>query len=366
MSFPIQLRLLLAIQPKIMAQVLHITHESISAFLCKKACFKKSQAKTGAVTLIQRFGGSINLNIHFHQLYIDGVYELDATQQPSTFHMAPAPTVKELGQILEKIITKITRLLERKGIIVKEEPSFQLEISDDDSFAKLQAGAVNYRFAMGPNKGKKALTLRTVTEQDHNATRGLVAKSSGFSLHAGVHIAGSERQKLEKLCRYIARPAIALERLSLNAKGQVIYSLKKPYDDGTTHIVMTQLELLEKIAAIIPRPRVHLTRFHGVLAPHYKHRKMIVPAKPSPQPELELAPNEEQKATKSRIGWARLLSRVFDIDVSTCHLCGGKTKIIAAIEDPKVILKILNHSFGTRSQTTSYMAGPRPSSIAIR
>ena len=114
--------------------------------------------------------------------------------------MTPAPTPTELAEVLEKIITKITRLLERKGIIVKEEPSFQLEISDDDSFAKLQAGAVNYRFAMGPNKGKKALTLRTVTEQDHNATRGLVAKNSGFSLHAGVHVAGSDRQKLEKLC----------------------------------------------------------------------------------------------------------------------------------------------------------------------
>jgi hypothetical protein len=343
MSFPIQLRLLLAIRPKLMGEVLNITHSAISTFLCKKAGFKKSQAKTGAVTLIQRFGGSVNLNIHFHQLYIDGVYELDANQQPSTFHMTPAPIPTELAEVLEKIITKITRLLEQKGIIVKEEPSFQLEISDDDSFAKLQAGAVNYRFAMGPNKGKKALTLRTVTEQDHNATRGLVAKNSGFSLHAGVHIAGSEREKLEKLCRYIARPAIALERLSLNANGQVVYSLKKPYDDGTTHIVMTPLELMEKIAAIIPRPRVHLTRFHGVLAPHYKHRKIIVPAKPLPQPELELAPNQEEKATKSRISWARLLKRVFNIDVATCHICGGKAKIVAAIEDPKVIMKILNH-----------------------
>lgn len=104
--------------------------------------------------------------------------EQDANGQPSTFHMTPAPTRKELAQVLGKIITKITRLLERKGIIVKEEPNFQLEISEDDSFAKLQAGAVSYRFTMGPNKGKKALTLRTVTEQDHNATHGLVAKNS--------------------------------------------------------------------------------------------------------------------------------------------------------------------------------------------
>ncbi len=87
---------------------------------------------------------------------------------------------------------------------------------------------------------------------------------------------GTERKKIEKLCRYIARPAIALERLKVNLNGQVVYSLKKPYSDGTTHIVMTPLELFEKIAAIIPRPKIHLTRYHGVLGPHYKHRKLIV------------------------------------------------------------------------------------------
>lgn len=151
---------------------------------------------------------------------------------------------------------------------------------------------------------------------------------------------GSERQKL---CRYIARPAIALERLTLNANGQVVYSLKKPYDDGTTHIVMAPLELLEKIAAIIPRPRVHLTRFHGVLAPHYAHRKIIVPKQPEVLPAAEPVPGEEPKSTKSRISWARLLKRVFNIDVETCHLCAGKAKIIASIEDPKVIKKILGH-----------------------
>jgi hypothetical protein len=68
--------------------------------------------------------------------------------------------------------------------------------------------------------------------------------------------------------RYIARPAIATERLSVNSRGQVVYRLKKPYDDGTSHIIMEPLELLEKLAAIVPRPRVHLTRFHGAPAPH--------------------------------------------------------------------------------------------------
>ena len=61
-----------------------------------------------------------------------------------------------------------------------------------------------------------------------------------------------------------------------------MYSLKKPYDDGTTQISMTQIELLERLASIIPRPRVHLTRFSGVFAPNYKYRSLIVPKPKAP------------------------------------------------------------------------------------
>lgn len=347
-SFPFQIRLLLAIRPKIMGEVLRITHDCIAQHLRKKVGLTKPKAKVGAVTLIQRFGGSINLNVHFHQLFIDGVYELGDNEEPVGFHATGEPKKTEISKILEKIILRVTRLLERKGIITKDtsqddpNASLQIDLSDDNSFAKLQAGAISYRFAFGPNKGKKALTLKTVPENDHNSDHGLVAKNSGFSLHAGVAMAGTERKKIEKLCRYIARPLIALDRLKQNASGQIVYSLKKPYSDGTTHIVMQPLELLEKIAAIIPRPKVHLTRYHGVLGPHYKHRKLIVP---KPVPTLQTPPVEEQAepASKSRISWARLLKRVFNIDVEICAACGGKAKVIAAIEDPAVIRKILDH-----------------------
>jgi hypothetical protein len=240
--------------------------------------------------------------------------------------------------VLGKIILRTTRLLEKRGIIKRDDDSLQIDLSDDDALTRLQAGAATYRFALGPNKGKKALTLKTLPDTDHSATRGLVAKNSGFSLHAGVAMTGTERDKIEKLCRYIARPAIALERLLINQPGQVVYNLKKPYDDGTTHIVMTPLELMERLAAIVPRPRVHLTRFAGVFAPHYKHRALVVP-----KPRQETTLNADKPKSNSRISWARLLKRVFGIDVETCHLCAGKMKIIASIEDPAVIKKILQH-----------------------
>ena len=340
-SFPIQIRLLLAIRPKILSEVLSIVTSTISQHLCKKAGFKKSQGKTGTVTLIQRFGGSLNLNIHMHQLYIDGVYELDDGGKPSEFHLTKAPTLTELADVLNKIIRRTVKLLEKRGLIVKdEEDHLQLDLSEDDALARLQAGAATYRFTIGPNKGKKALTLKTAAESDHKAKNGLVANNSGFSLHAGVAIAGSDREKIEKLCRYIARPAVALERLHLGANGQVIYTLKKPYDDGTTAISMSPMELMERLASLVPRPKVHLTRFAGVFAPHYKYRAMVVP-KPPQQPELP-APGAT-KPSKARISRARLLKRVFGIDVETCHLCSAPMKIIAAIDDPAVIKKILSH-----------------------
>jgi hypothetical protein len=193
LSFPVQIRLLLAIRPKIMSEILNIATNTITGHLIKKAGFKKSSAKTGSVTLIQRFGGSINLNVHFHQLYLDGVYELDTDGRPKEFHITKAPTRSELAEVLQKIIARITKLLEKRGLIERDqEDNLQVSLEEDDALARLQAGATTYRFTLGPNKGKKALTLKTVPENDHNSIQGLVAKNSGFSLHAGVSFTGTE------------------------------------------------------------------------------------------------------------------------------------------------------------------------------
>ena len=146
---------------------------------------------------------------------------------------------------------------------------------------------MTYRFATGPRKGHKAFVLKSVPDADHNSKSGLVVKTSGFSLHAGVAAKATERDKLEKIARYIARPAVSEERLSTSASGDVIYRFKKPWDDGTAALKMTPLEFMERLAALVPRPRVHLTRYSGVLAPHYKYRRDIVP-KPKAIPQLTL------------------------------------------------------------------------------
>ncbi|MCL4776535.1 MAG: transposase [Gammaproteobacteria bacterium] len=167
-----------------------------------------------------------------------------------------------------------------------------------------------------------------------------IGNPADLSLHAGVAAAAHQRDKVERLCRYIARPAVATGRLALTAQGLVRYTLKTPYRDGTTHVIFEPLDFIARLAALVPKPRVHLTRFHGVFAPHSALRAQVTPAgRGRSTGVVERSPAERHRA----MSWAQRLKRVFRIDIDTCERCGGKVKIIASVEDPAVIGKILAH-----------------------
>ena len=146
--------------------------------------------------------------------------------------------------------------------------------------------------------------------------RSQVASDPGFSLHAAVlRCSADDRDALEQLCRYITRPALANERVQTNAAGQVVLKLKTPWRDGTTHLVMSPLEFMQRLAALVPRPRLHLIRFHGVLAPNAKLRALVVPQ--VPEPAAQQAKPAECEANCAhhrpvRQSWAKLLKRVFE------------------------------------------------------
>ena len=236
------------------------------------------------------------------------------------------------------------KFLARKGFLIEEQGMSYLADTDPDrGLGSLQAAACTYRIALGPCAGHKVLSLQTVPTREPPAPVRCV-NEQGFSLHAEVCCAAHQRKKLEHLCRYITRPAIANERLTLNRAGQVVLTLKTPYRDGTTHIVMSPLEFMQRLAALIPRPRLHLIRFHGVLAPNARLRPEIIPTVPvnahTPSADHAEAP---PAAAPARLSWARLLKRVFDIDLKHCARRGGPLKIIAAIEHAPVIAKILAH-----------------------
>jgi hypothetical protein len=105
----------------------------------------------------------------------------------------------------------------------------------------LQSHSVSYRIALGPQAGRKALTLRTLPPLDEWDCLSSAAKVDGFSLHAGVSANRKQRDKIERLCRYITRPPVSEKRLALTAQGQVRYHLKTPYRDGTTHVILEQI-----------------------------------------------------------------------------------------------------------------------------
>jgi len=98
--------------------------------------------------------------------------------------------------------------------------------------------------------------------------------------HAAVRVEAHDRKRLEQLCRYITRPALADQRVQLNDAGQVELKLKIPWRDATTHLVMSPLEFMQRLAALMQLPRLHLIRSHGVMAPNAKLRPLVVPQGP--------------------------------------------------------------------------------------
>ena len=134
------------------------------------------------------------------------------------------------------------------------------------------------------------------------------------------------------MCRYGARPALASGRLRIHDSQQLSFAFKTPWSEGTRHLLLSPMELLEKLAALVPPPRLHLQRYHGVLAPRARDRGRIVPAKPV---EESTAANGASSAPPCahRLRWATLLARVFSSDLSACATCGGRLRIIAALTD---------------------------------
>jgi hypothetical protein len=153
------------------------------------------------------------------------------------------------------------------------------ETLQDELLPELQAASVKNRIAMGERKGQRVRRLGALEYSDFapELTGPLCAMTQGFSLYAAIYCAPYEREKLEKLCRYITHPAVSEERLNLQPSGDIVLKLKTKYFDGTSHLPFSGLEFVEKLAALVPPPRIHLTRFFGCLAPHSKIRSQIVP-----------------------------------------------------------------------------------------
>jgi len=180
--------------------------------------------------------------------------------------------------------------------------------------------------------GSRTLTLKNPDLQRTATTpKSFSVDRDGFSLNAAVSCQPHQRKRLERLCRYVTRPAVCLDRLSTSIDGKVSYELKHPLRDGTTHILFSPENFMARLAALVPRPRVNLTRYHGVIAPNSPFRKDIVPgaAKPALRKRKYTATSAPTESAVDRdsptapLNWAERLKRVFEIDITVCPHRGG-------------------------------------------
>jgi hypothetical protein len=240
-------------------------------------------------------------------------------------------------------------VLERRGLVERDmENAWLTGDGEGGPLDDLLGSSITYRIAVGPRAGQKLFTLQTVPPRLQGLEGGPngAARAGGFSLHAGIDIAPHQRPKLERLCRYVSRPPVATERLGLTSSGHVRYALKTPYRDGTTHIVIEPLDFMARLATLVPPPRMHLTRYHGVFAPHSKLRAAVTPAQRgagAAQTAPVADPARPPTPKHVSMSWARRLKRVFGIQIEGCARCGGRLKIIASIEEPQVVARILAH-----------------------
>jgi hypothetical protein len=260
--------------------------------------------------------------VHFHCVVVDGVFEVGTEACESVrFHETPALGSEQQADIQRNIRRRLLRALTRRGLLETE--------------AALEMAA-----------------------WDHGG---------GFSLDASVRIEADDRSGLERLLRYCARPVFALERLRQIDPEHLVYESIKPGPGGSVSLLLTPLELIERLAALIPPPRRHRHRYYGVLAPNAPLResvramvaekvdaalpaamtKVVQAPKPGASDRKQNSPNEvadepaHHKA--ARYVWALLLARIYEVLPLICPRCGGEMRIIAFIIDGPVIREILSH-----------------------
>jgi len=360
LSVPFAVRYRLAYDSSLVRDVLQIWVRAVFASIRRRAGIPASnrRARCGAVTFIQRFSDALNLDPHFHTLALDGIY-VEGDRGRLVFRHVPPPGDAEVARVADRVQRSVARLMERRGLGPQADPGEADTLRHDEPLlAELYGASVSGRIATGPCAGMRMTRVGDAVDVEDGALPSgrCCAAVAGYSVHAGVRVPARDRMRLERLARYAGRPPLASERLSLLPDGRLLYRLKHRWRDGTTHVIYEPLELLERLAALVPPPRFNLTRYSGVLAPASAFRPLIVPQEETRARASHAGCQEEVAAAKSGSGevkdkhgwrprnypWAQLMARVFEFDVLACPRCGAKMRILAAIDAPDAIRKILS------------------------
>lgn len=321
-SFPRKVRFLLARDQTLLSWMIRAFTRCVFAWQRRKA--KKLHIRhplVGSVAFVQRFGQELNLNVHLHCIFPDGVFTVgpDGERQ---FHPLDPPSDDEVTAILAKLVRRAGKRLTRR------EPP---EPAPDDVMAQAQAIAVH------------AVSRTAAYDPPHKRR---CAYQDGFSLHADTALDIGDGPGLERLLLYAARPAVSLSRLANTDDGRVTLRLKRPARSGARQISFLPVDLLRRLAILIPPPRRHAVRYLGCFSSHHAARSHIVPSIDSDAAkEDDTTPRMPVSATllARRLNWAALLLRVHKIDVTICRKCGGDMKVLAFLFEPQVVRQILTH-----------------------
>lgn len=335
LTLPKPMRYLLAYNASVTTAVLNIFINTISHWLKHKAkqalaLPSARSAYPGSITAIQRHGSAADLNVHFHALVMvtDGVFVTDATSRP-VFHVLPQPAPIEIADLAWQICTKTIDYLRAHDLWLDAEDKLQ---QDEPLLAVCAQAAINGRILFG--SGNTSGRLKLLPPQ--NTAPSVQTPGHGFNLHAGTTAKANDTLARKRLTRYVVRPPIANERLDLLADGRVRLRLKRPYSDGTTHILLDPLDFIARLVALVPPPRTHQLRFHGVYAPNHRLRAAVIPTAPAASPSKH-APKPK------RYTWARLLKSTFGFDVLKCPRCRNTMVVLAAIVDGVEVRRVLAH-----------------------
>jgi hypothetical protein len=344
LSVPKRIRPFFHHDPALAGAVLQVLLRAVRTALRRGSPGAGPDAQIGAVSFLHRFGAALNPHFHFHVVVLDGVFT-EIADGDVRFHESTHFSADDAAALAPLFQRRILRLFQRRGL------------------------------------------LDTHTTDDMLTWQG----TGGFSLDASVRIRGSDRAGRERLLRYCARPPFALDRLRIErepgARDQpaladethrsgagptprgsefadvrrVYYRPARPTPDGRALLALSPLEFLNALSHLIPPPRVHRHRYHGVLAPNARLRARVValgrddpdtaePDGGSPEAAgTETAAHGHDDPAVSLTGaaagsrWARLLARIYEVFPLRCPECGSGMRILAFLTDPEPTGAILRH-----------------------
>ena len=345
---------------------------------------RAGDAHPGLVVFVQRSDGALRLNVHLHVLALDGVYVRESGGT-LPFHALPPPTPAEVKRVAARMHGRLARLCAKHGVagVAQSEASPGSDASEGDAETALLVciDAASRDVSLfgeraGERTEKRRVAVRALEGRGVREASPFVAEHGGVNVHAGVMVHGRDRAGLERLCRYVTRPPIALERLTERDDGCVEYAFRKPWRDGTRAVVLTEEDFMARICAMVPPPRFHLTRYAGVLAPNAKLRAEVVPraseagreaatsgptnTRANEQGELfgearggEGVAESGDEARVTRHPWAWLLKRVFAAEVLVCVHCAGRLRLVEIATEPEATRRIAREERRRRGEPES-------------